>query len=146
MTEERREGDRKPTSSYRELLVWQRAHEFVLSVYRFSETFPRHEIFGLRSQIRRAAMSVPSNIAEGYKRRGKRDKAHYLNMAQASLEETSYQLILARDLGYGEIEEIWEKYEDVSKLLNRYESSIRSRLVAWLPPLFSLLPFFHSFK
>jgi len=91
-------------------------------------------------------MSVPSNIAEGYKRRGKRDKAHYLNMAQASLEETSYQLILARDLGYGEIEEIWEKYEDVSKLLNRYESSIRSRLVAWLPPLFSLLPFFHSFK
>jgi four helix bundle protein len=144
MKEERREGERKPTKSYRELLVWQRAHEFVLGIYRFSGAFPDHEMFGLTSQIRRAAVSVPSNIAEGYKRRGKRDKARFLNMAQASLEEASYQLILASDLGYGETDQLWEQYEEVSRLLNRYESSIRLRLAAWLPPLFSLLPFFHS--
>ena len=139
MTEERREGKRKPTKSYRDLLVWERAHEFVLAVYRYSGKFPRHEIFSLTSQIRRAAMSIPSNIAEGYKRRGKRDKAHFINIAQGSLEEVSYQLILARDLGYGEIGHLWEQYENVSRLLSRYESSIRSRFNSWLPPFISFL-------
>ena len=139
MTEERRESGRKATKNYRELLVWRRAHEFVVAVYRFSASFPDHEIFGLTSQIRRAAVSIPSNIAEGYKRRGKRDKARFLNTAQASLEEASYHLILARDLGYGEIDKLWSQYEEVSMLLNRYESSIRSRLSAWILPFLSFL-------
>jgi four helix bundle protein len=137
-----RSSGRGPTQSYRELVVWQRAHQFVLDVYQFSTSFPEHELFGLTSQLRRAATSVPANIAEGYKRRGKRDKVRFLNTAQASLEEASYFLILAQDLGYGEIEQLWLAYEEVAKLLQRYESAIRpsfSSLIASLFPFFSLL-------
>jgi len=138
MTEQSQSDRREPTKTYRELLVWQRAHEFVLAVYRFSATFPKHEIFGLTSQIRRAAVSVPSNMAEGYKRRGRQDKARFLNTAQASLEESSYYLILAKDLGHGDTSHLWSQYEDVSKLLNRYESAVRPKLLSWLAPLLAL--------
>ncbi|MDA2926621.1 four helix bundle protein [Acidobacteria bacterium AH-259-G07] len=62
--------------------------------------FPKFELYELRSQLRRAAISIPANIAEGFKKRGKGDKARFMNIAQGSLEETRYYLILARDLGY----------------------------------------------
>jgi four helix bundle protein len=84
-----------------DLLVWRKAHELVLAVYSFTATFPKEERYGLVLQIRRAAVSVPANIAEGFRRRGKADKARYMNMAEASLEESRYYLILAHDLGYG---------------------------------------------
>jgi len=82
--------------------VWRKAHELVLAVYSFTATFPKEETYGLKLQMRRAAVSIPANIAEGFRRRGKADKARYMNMAEGSLEESPYYLILAKDLGYGD--------------------------------------------
>lgn len=76
--------NRKPVKSFQELVVWQKAHELVLSIYRFSKDFPKSEMYGLTSQIRRAAISVPANIAEGFKKRGKADKCRFMNIAQGS--------------------------------------------------------------
>jgi len=69
-------------------------------VYRCSENFPRKEIYGLTSQLRRSAISIPANIAEGFKKKGKADKFRFMNIAQGSIEECRYYLILAKDLGY----------------------------------------------
>src|SRR6266849_10805223 len=88
--------------TFRDLLVWQKAHQFVLGVYSFTAAFPKPEIYGLSLQMRRAAVSIPANIAEGFRRRGKADKARYMNIAEGSLEECRYYLILAHDLGYGD--------------------------------------------
>ncbi len=73
---------RKPAKRFQDLIVWQKAHQLVLSVYRFSKDFPRSEIYGLTSQIRRAAISIPANIAEGFKKKGKADKCRFMNIAQ----------------------------------------------------------------
>jgi four helix bundle protein len=81
---------------------WQKAHELVLSAYRLTAAFPKEEVFCLTSQMRRAALSVPANIAEGFKKRGRQDKLRFLNIAQGSLEELRYYLIVTADLGYGE--------------------------------------------
>jgi four helix bundle protein len=86
--------------NFRDLIVWQKAHEFVLVIYHLTKLFPDDEKFGLTSQIRRAAVSVAANIAEGFARFGKQDKLRFYNIAQGSLEETKYYLILAKDLGY----------------------------------------------
>jgi four helix bundle protein len=90
---------RPAARSFRDLVVWRRAHEFVLAVYTFTAGFPKQETYGLASQMRRAAVSVPANIAEGFRRRGKVDKARFMNLAEGSLEECRYYLILAQDLG-----------------------------------------------
>ena len=113
------------SKSFEDLIVWQRAHELVLAVYRLTGGFPRDELFGLTSQLRRAAVSVPSNIAEGFKRAGKSDKLRFYNTAQASLEECRYQLILARDLRYGDPSEHFPCLEEVSRLLEAYMKSLR---------------------
>ena len=86
--------------------------------------FPKEETYGLALQMRRAAVSVPANIAEGFRRRGKADKARYMNMAEASLEESRYYLILAQDLGYGDASNLTTSLEEVSRLLNAYASAI----------------------
>ena len=88
------------TKTFEELVVWKNAHKFVLEIYKVTELFPKTETFGLTSQFRRAAVSVAANIAEGYKKRGKPDKLRFFNIAQGSLEECRYYLILARDLNY----------------------------------------------
>ena len=85
---------------FEQLEVWQKAHGLVLLIYQLTAQFPSDEKFGLTSQMRRAAVSVPANIAEGFKRAGTKDKAHFYNISQASLEELRYYLILCRDLGY----------------------------------------------
>jgi four helix bundle protein len=85
---------------YTDLKVWQRSHALVLAVYRLTAAFPSEERFGLVSQVRRAAVSVPSNIVEGSKRQGPQDYARFLNIAEGSLAEADYLLLLARDLGY----------------------------------------------
>jgi four helix bundle protein len=95
-------GEGRAAQSFQDLLAWQKAHEFVLGVYAFTNVFPKQETYGLVSQMRRAAVSVPANIAEGFRKRGKADKARFMNVAKGSLEESRYYLILARDLGYGE--------------------------------------------
>lgn len=115
---------RERARTFRDLVVWQRAHEFVMSVYRCTERFPKQELYGLTAQFRRAAVSVPANIAEGFRRRGKSDKYRFLNMAQGSLEECRYYLILAGDLGYLDSEGLLTQVEEVSKLLDAYGRSL----------------------
>ncbi len=85
---------------YTKIVAWQRAHALTLAVYKATQSFPRTEVFGLTSQLRRASYGVPSNMAEGSARNSKRDYLHFLNIAQSSLRETEYFLLLSRDLGY----------------------------------------------
>jgi len=115
---------REPARTFEDLVVWQKAHQFVLAVYRLSRTFPRSEIYGLSSQFRRAAISIAANIAEGFRKRGKADKLRFFNMAQGSLEECRYYLILTKDIEYGDIFETSQLLEEVSKLLEAYSRSI----------------------
>lgn len=118
------ERERPKAKTFRDLLVWRKAHEFVLEAYRFTSGFPRAETYGLALQMRRAAVSIPANIAEGFRRRGKTDKARFMNIAEGSLEESRYYLILAQDLGYGRTEALMALSEEVSRLLNAYERAI----------------------
>jgi four helix bundle protein len=111
---------RPPAKCFEDLEVWQIAHQLALSVYRLSGNLPKSEKYGLISQIRRAAVSVPANIAEGFKKRGVRDKMRYYNIAQGSLEECRYYLILIRDLGYGDPKEVLAKVGSIQNLLGTY--------------------------
>jgi four helix bundle protein len=110
--------------TFRDLRVWHKAHELVLEIYRFTSAFPKTEIYGLTQQMRRAAVSVPANIAEGFTRRGKNDKIRFMNFAESSLEESRYYLILARDLGYGQTDLLMSSLEEVSRPLNAYTRAI----------------------
>ena len=116
--------NRAPSKSFRDVIAWQKAHALVLSIYRICEEFPQKEQFVLSSQIRRAAISVPANIAEGFKKKSTADKARLLNVAQGSLEECRYYLILAEDLDYADVSTTMNQLEEVSKLLNAYCQSI----------------------
>lgn len=121
--------NREPAKRFQDLIVWQKSHIFVLAIYAYTTSFPQKELYGLTSQFRRAAVSVPANIAEGFKKRTKPDKSRFLNIAQASLEECRYYLILAQDLGYGNSSQLMGQLEEVSKLLDAYMSSmLHSRL------------------
>lgn len=112
------------TKNFSELIVWQKAHQFVLKVYALTKGFPREELFALTSQLRRASISIAANIAEGYSKKGQRDKMRFLNIAQGSLSECRYYLILVHDLKYGSIEKPEQDLEEVSKLLNAYSRGI----------------------
>ena len=116
--------NRTPSKTFTELIVWQKAHAFVLSAYKLTEVFPKSEIYGLSSQLRRAAVSIPANIAEGYKKRGPADKARFMNMAQGSLEEVQYYLILVHDLTYADTITLRVQLDEVSRLLEAYASAI----------------------
>jgi len=118
--------EKASAKSFQDLVVWQKAHQFVLSVYRFSEGFPKSESYGLTSQIRRAGISIPANIAEGFKKRTGADKVRFMNIAQGSIEECRYYLILAKDLGYGDRLDLLSHLEEISKMLHTYSSSILS--------------------
>ena len=118
---------REPAKTFKDLVVWQKAHQFVLDVYRLSNGFPKTEIYGLTSQLKRAAISIAANIAEGFKKRGLADKLRFLNIAQGSLEECRYYLILTQDLEYANTTEISFLLEEVSKLLEAYSSKIRQK-------------------
>ena len=96
----------------------------MLEAYRLTATFPKSETYGLASQMRRAAVSIPANIAEGFRRRSKADKARFLNMAEGSVEECRYFLILTKDLGYGDTQSLTAALEEVSKLLGAYTAAI----------------------
>jgi four helix bundle protein len=116
----------KPAKTFKDLVVWQKAHRFVLAIYSLTATFPRSEIYCLTSQMRRAAISIPANVAEGFKKRGANDKTRFLNIAQGSLEECRYYLILVQDLGYGTTANIEAVLEEVSKLLIAYATAIEA--------------------
>jgi four helix bundle protein len=117
-------ADRQPARTFTDLAVWRKAHEFVLAVYSFTAGFPRQETYGLALQMRRAAVSIPANIAEGFRRRGKSDKARFMNVAEGSVEECRYFLILASDLGYGDTSRLSALLHEVSRMLNAYASAI----------------------
>jgi four helix bundle protein len=115
--------------TFRDLKVWQKAHELTLAVYKATHDFPTEEKYGLCSQIRRAAASVPTNIVEGFKRKGNKEFARFLNIADGSLEETKYHLILSFDLGYlykEEYERIYGICDEVGRMLRGLERSIAS--------------------
>lgn len=101
---------------FTELKVWQRSHALVLQVYRLTRSFPDDERFGLISQLRRAAVSAPANIAEGSKRRTGQDYARFLNQAESSLAETEYLLILSRDLEYLEADVAQEHIRETGEI------------------------------
>jgi len=115
---------REPAKTFEDLLVWQKAHSFVLVVYRATAAFPKSEIYGLSTQFRRAAVSIAANIAEGFRKRSKADKARFFNIAQGSVEECRYYLILSRDLGYFDDQESTSLLYEISKLLDAYSRSI----------------------
>ena len=114
----------EPARSFRDLIVWQKAHSFVVEIYKITALFPKTEIYGLISQLRRAAVSIPANITEGFKKTGKADKIRYYNIAQGSLEECRYYLLLAKDLGYSDTSNLSDHAEEISKLLTAYINSL----------------------
>ena len=115
---------RAPARTFQDLIVWQKAHTFVLSVYKYSAGFPKSELYALASQRRRAAVSIPANIAEGFRRQGRADKVRMRNIAQGSVEECRYYLILAQDLEYGATAPLLTQLEEVSKILDAYAKAI----------------------
>jgi four helix bundle protein len=117
-------------SSYRDLLVWQKAMELVVETYRLSSRFPKEEQYGLTSQLRRASVSVPSNIAEGYGRASRKEYLQFLYVGQGSLKETETQIILAEMLGYASKDAtklLLERAEVVGKLLGGLIRALRRK-------------------
>jgi four helix bundle protein len=115
---------RAPAKTFQDSIVWQKAHAFVLQVYAATRVFPRDEMYGLTSQFRRAAVSVPANIAEGFRKQSKPEKVRFLNISEGSLEQCRYYLLLAADLGYLDKEALWKLSEEVGRLLHGYRSAI----------------------
>ena len=106
---------------FRKLAVWQKAHELVLAVYRSTATFPRDELYGLTSQLRRAAVSVPTNLAEGRCRRSERDFRRFVGIAMGSASEVEYHLLLSHDLGYidkARYQEFARQVEEIKRMLS----------------------------
>mgnify|MGYP000088146631 CR=1 FL=1 len=117
----------KRASTFEDLIVWQKAHQLTLDVYALTDSFPKSEQFGLTSQMRRAAYSIPSNIAEGFAKRGIKDKLRFYNISQGSLQELKYFMILSADLNYHQSKDsMIDKANQVGKLLSAYISKINS--------------------
>jgi four helix bundle protein len=118
-------------TDFKKLLIWQRSHNLVLEVYSISKKFPKDEIYGLTSQIRRCAVSVPSNIAEGSGKNTDAELARYLVIAMGSFSELEYQMILARDLDFiniVEFEKMNNEINESKKMLNVFISKIKTRI------------------
>lgn len=113
--------------SYRDLLIWQKSMDLVTDIYRVSTKFPKEEVYGLTSQIRRATVSVPSNIAEGYGRRSTGDYKRFLNISLGSLYEFQTQLEVSRRLNYLEESE-FEPLNNLSKEIEKMTNSLISKL------------------
>ena len=113
--------------TFRDLLVWQKSHALVLEIYKITQSFPKEERFGLVAQIRRSASSIPTNIVEGQKRKSTKDYLHFLNMADGSLEETKYHLILSKDLGYlsnGQFTSLTQSCDEIGRMLSGLQKSL----------------------
>ena len=114
--------------SYTELIGWQKSMALVTAVYKATQTFPREELYGLTSQMRRAAVSVPSNIAEGQSRYSKREFGHFLGNARGSLSELETQVLIAQDLGYIDRDaatRLLTQAAEVGRILNGLRASLR---------------------
>jgi four helix bundle protein len=114
---------------YRELTVWERAHQLTLAVYKTTAMFPKDELYGLTSQIRRACASIPANIAEGCGRSGDAEFARFLQIAMGSASELDYHLLLARDLNFvnsGDYEQLAKELTEVRRMLNSFIQKLRA--------------------
>lgn len=121
-------GVMEKAKTFEDLIVWQKAHQLVLEVYRISQEFPKEEVYSLTSQIRRASMSVPANIAEGFGRKGLKDKLRFYTISRSSLHEVKYFLILTKDLNYYDTALLREKLIEIDKMLNSYIISINQKV------------------
>jgi four helix bundle protein len=126
-----------PVRTYRDLVVWQKAYDLSLAVYRATRGFPNDEVYGLRSQVRRAAISIPSNIAEGYGRRTTAEYARSLNIAYGSRCELETQLSIAADLGYISqtvATKLEQQTAEVERMLTALRRALARRSSASLDP------------
>jgi four helix bundle protein len=120
-----------PVRSYQDLVVWQKAMDSVMEVYKASGAFPKAEQFGLTNQVRRAAVSIPSNIAEGQGRQTTRDFLNFLSMSRGSLQEVETQVLIGERLGYineNNRQEIVKQIAEVGRLLSGLSSSLSRKL------------------
>jgi four helix bundle protein len=117
-------------NGFEDLVVWQRAMLLVREIYGITRSFPSDERFGLTSQLRRAAVSIPSNIAEGHERRSTADYIRFVSIAEGSLAEARTQLLIARDLGYcsdSHIEPTMRELDEIRRMLNALRRSLHER-------------------
>jgi len=115
--------DAKKIQSFKDLLVWQEAHKLVIKIYKITKEFPQDERFGLTSQMRRAAVSVTSNIAEGFVRKSYKDKVHFYYMSKGSLSELQDQLLISKDVEYLQknvYEDVEQDIITVQKIISRF--------------------------
>lgn len=118
--------------NYKELLVWRKAHDMTLNVYRMTGTFPREELYGLTSQLRRSAASIGANIAEGSGRRATKEMCRFLQIARGSASETEYHLLLARDLkfvGEPDFRRLSGQADEVQRMLTALIKSLQTKTV-----------------
>jgi four helix bundle protein len=116
--------------SFKDLKVWEEAHQLVLNIYRITSEFPKEEIYGLTSQIRRASSSIPANIAEGFGRYSTKEYIQFLTIARGSLEEVNYFLFLSKDLQYiteNNYLSFSESVDNIRKMLNGLIKSLRNK-------------------
>ena len=114
--------------SYKDLQVWQRSRILVRRTYQLTQAFPREEMFGLASQLRRAAVSVPANIAEGFTRHGTKDYVSFVSIALGSLAELETLYILSDDLGYVEADVELKEIDELQKMLHALRNSLKEKL------------------
>ncbi len=120
----------KPVQSYQDLIAWQKAMDLVTKIYEVSHKFPREEIFALTSQLRRAAISIPSNIAEGQGRSSRKEFLYFLGNAKGSLSELETQVAIARNLGYIAEEllnDLLSRSSEIGRILNGLLASLRNK-------------------
>jgi len=117
--------------TYRDLAVWNKGRELVKTVYLLTRQFPKEELYGLTSQLKRAVISVPSNIAEGHSRSGTKDFIHFISIAIGSLAEVETQILLSLDLGFTkeiDIKEIISQIHELQRMLHALRTSLKGKL------------------
>jgi four helix bundle protein len=115
--------------SFRDVIAWQKAHSLVLNVYELTKQFPKEELFGLTSQMRRSAISVAANISEGYRKKSKPDKARFYNIAQGSLDETLYYFNTCPRFGLCQYDRFTEQSRRSSKIATWVYQGLRSKSI-----------------
>lgn len=125
MSVNEKKSEKRAARSFQDVNIWQKAHQWVLGIYRTTDSLPKNEQFGLTSQLRRAAVSIPANFAEGFRKESKLDKLRFYNIAQGSISESQYYLILANDLGYANTAGLLEQLKEIDIMLDVYIRRIK---------------------
>ena len=125
MSVNEKKSEKRAARSFQDVNIWQKAHQWVLGIYRMTDGFPKNEQFGLTSQLRRAAISIPANFVEGFRKKGRLDKLRFYNIAQGSISESQYYLILANDLGYANTTGLLEQLKEIDIMLDAYIRRIK---------------------